>query len=76
MKQIRTYIPVYIACGGEELSALDDILSKKVIRKLESQNPIYFKNTAQDLVAYMNELFGEDAMPLCKDYINRIQRNA
>ena len=76
MKQIRTYIPVYIACGGEELSALDDILSKKVIRKLESQNPIYFKNTAQDLVANMNELFGEDAMPLCKDYINRIQRNA
>ena len=76
MKQIRTYIPVYIACGGEELAALDDILSKKVIRKLESQNPIYFRNTAQDLIAYMDELFGADNMPLCKDYINRIQRNA
>ena len=76
MKQIRSYIPVYIACGGEELEALDDILSKKVIRKLESQNPIYFRNTAQDLISYMDELFGAENMTLCKDYINRIQRNA
>jgi hypothetical protein len=76
MKQIRTYIPVYIACGGDELAALDDILSKKVIRKLESQNPIYFRNSAQDLIAYMDELFGADSMPLCKDYIIRIMRNA
>ena len=76
MKQIRMYIPVYIACGGDELAALDDILSKKVIRKLESQNPIYFRNSAQDLIAYMDELFGADNMPLCKDYILRIMRNA
>ena len=76
MKQIRTYIPVYIACGGDELAPLDDILSKKVIRKLESQNPIYFRNSAQDLIAYMDELFGADSMPLCKDYIIRIMRNA
>ena len=76
MKQIRTYIPVYIACGGDELAALDDILSKKVIRKLESQNPIYFRNTAQDLIAYMDELFGAENMMLCKDYIIRIMRNA
>ena len=76
MKQIRTYIPVYIACGGEELAALDDILSKKVIRKLEAQNPIYFRNTAPDLIAYMDELFGTENMTMCKEYINRIQRNA
>ncbi|MBQ8404772.1 MAG: AAA family ATPase, partial [Clostridia bacterium] len=43
MKQIRTYIPVYVSCGGEELDALDDILAKKVIRKLETQNPIYLR---------------------------------
>ena len=43
MKQIRSYIPVYVACGGEELEALDDILAKKVLRKLEMQNPIYIR---------------------------------
>ena len=76
MKQILTYIPVYIACGGDELFALDDILSKKVIRKLESQNPIYFKNAADGLIAYMDDLFGADNMTLCKEHIKRILRNA
>ena len=76
MKQIKTYIPVYVSCGGEELDALDDILSKKVIRKLETQNPIYLRNEAEGLVEYINELFGNDKMTLCKDYIHRLERNA
>ena len=76
MKQIRTYIPVYIACGGEELEALDDILSKKVMRKLETQNPIYLRNASEGLVSYIDELFGRENMPLCKEYIARIRRNA
>ena len=76
MKQIRTYIPVYVSCGGEELEALDDILAKKVIRKLETQNPIYLRNEADALVEYINELFGNDKMTLCKDYIHRLERNA
>ena len=76
MKQIRTYIPVYVACGGAELTALDDILAKKVIRKLETQNPIYLRNSAEKLLSFIDELFGADKMPLCKEYIHRLQRNA
>ena len=76
MKQIRQYIPVYVSCGGEELAALDDILSKKVIRKLETQNPIYLRNSAEGLVAFIDDLFGVDKMPLCKEYIARLLRNA
>jgi hypothetical protein len=76
MKQIKTYIPVYVSCGGDELDALDDILSKKVIRKLETQNPIYLRNAAEGLVEYINELFGNDRMTLCKDHIHRLERNA
>ena len=76
MKQINTYIPVYISCGGDELDALDDILSKKVIRKLETQNPIYLRNASEGLVAYINELFGQDRMTLCKEHIRRLERNA
>ena len=76
MKQIRTYIPVYVSCGGDELDALDDILSKKVIRKLETQNPIYLRNSAEGLISYLDELFGQENMKLCKDYIHRLERNA
>ena len=76
MKQIRTYVPVYVGCGGDELVALDDILSKKVMRKLETQNPIYLRNAAEGLLSYLDELFGVDGMPLCKAYIHRLERNA
>ena len=76
MKQIKTYIPVYVACGGDELCALDDILSKKVIRKLETQNPIYLRNSAEGLLSFIDELFGADRMPICKEHILRLQRNA
>ena len=76
MKQIKTYIPVYVACGGDELAALDDILSKKIIRKLETQNPIYLRNSAEGLIAFIDELFGDGKMSLCIDYIHRLQRNA
>ena len=46
--------------NNEELSALDDILAKKVMRKLETQNPIYLRNAAEGLIAYLDELFGAD----------------
>ena len=76
MKQINTYIPVFIACGGDELTALDDILAKKVIRKLETQNPIYLRGAAEGLLNYLDELFGQDRMTACKDAIQRLRRNA
>jgi hypothetical protein len=76
MKQIKSYIPVYISCGGDELEALDDILSKKVLRKLETQNPIYLRNSAEGLLQYFDELFGQDRMPLCKEFVHRLERNA
>jgi 5-methylcytosine-specific restriction endonuclease McrBC GTP-binding regulatory subunit McrB len=76
MKQINQYIPVYIACGGGELEALDDILAKKVMRKLETQNPIYLRNSAEGLISYLDELFGADKMTVCKEFIHRLERNA
>jgi hypothetical protein len=76
MKQIKTYVPVLVACGGNELEAIDDILSRKVMRKLEAQNPVYVRNASEGLCNYLDEVFGVDQMPLCKEYILRIARNA
>ena len=76
MKQIKTYIPVYVACGGEELDALDDILSKKVLRKLEMQNPVYIRSVVDGFCEYLDELFGPNRMKLCKEYVQRLKKNA
>ena len=76
MKQIRAYIPVLVACGGTEVEGLDDILSRKVLRKLESKNPVYVKSQSEALINYLDELFGVDKMPLCKELIHNIEQNA
>ncbi len=75
MKQIRAYVPVLVACGGTELEALDDILARKVFRKLESKNPVYVKQMAENVCSYLDDLFGEDKMPLCKECIRLIEQN-
>ena len=75
MQQIKDYVPVIIACGGSELSALDDMMSKKVLRKLETKNMVYVKNSAPGLIAFIEELFGEDTMESCKTYIRHIELN-
>ncbi len=75
MKQIRSYVPVIVACGGTELEAIDDILSRKVFRKLESKNPVYVKQMADGTKAYLDELFGENKLPLCKEQLKLIEQN-
>ena len=75
MKQIRSYVPVLVACGGTELEGLDDILARKVFRKLESKNPVYVKQMADATCAYLDELFGENKLPLCKEQIRLIEQN-
>ena len=72
MRQIRAYLPVYVACGGEELDALDDIIAKKVFRKLETQNAAYVRSESEALVAYIESIFGEEHMPRCKEYVRKI----
>ena len=75
-RQIEKYVPIYIACGGTEEEALDDILAKKVLRKLESQNPIYIKAKADDLINKMNEIFGKDKTPVCEGVIRKLANNS
>ena len=75
MKQIRAYVPVLVACGGTELEALDDILSRKVLRKLESKNPVYVRSQSEALCNFLDDLFGQDKMVLCKETIKNIEQN-
>ncbi len=74
MKQMHDYVPIFMACGGKEEDAIDDILCKKVFRKLEAQNPTYVRNSVDDLLKRMDELFGEGAMPSCRAYLARLKQ--
>ena len=56
MKQIEAHVPIMIACGGSKTEALDDILAREILRKLEQLSPAYVKSEANGLVALLDEL--------------------
>lgn len=74
LQQIRQYVPVMVACGGTEYGALDDILARKILRKLEQLSPALIKNEVPGLISYLEELFGADSMPLSREYLERLQK--
>ena len=75
LMQINNFVPIYIACGGTENEALDDILTKKTLRKLEAKNPVYIKAKSQDLIAKLDSIFGQDVMVNCINYVNTLANN-
>lgn len=60
MKQINTFIPVYMACGGDEIEGLDFMIARKVIRKFESLNLPFLQNELQELILVFDKLFGKN----------------
>ena len=74
MQQIRRYVPAMVACGGSPQDALDDILSRKILRKLEQLSPALIKNEVPKLVLFLQELFGTNGMPLCQEFLNRLHK--
>ncbi len=74
MKQIEAYIPIMLECGGSEGEALDDILSRKILRKLEQLSPAYVKSESEALQEKLDELFGIGTLSLSHAYIERLGR--
>ena len=75
-RQMEEYIPVYIACGGTETEAVDDMLAKKVLRKLDSISPVLIRYSMDALENIFETTFGLASMPLCRDSLDRLRRNA
>ena len=74
MKQLKEYVSSYISCGGTEEEAIDDMVAKKIMRKLETQNPVYVRNAIDGLCAHIEEVFGADKMTLTKEYLRHLER--
>ena len=75
-RQMEEYVPVYLACGGTEEEAVDDMLAKKVLRKLDGLSPALIRYSIEDLFDLFSSVFGAGRMPLCLDSLDRLRRNA
>jgi hypothetical protein len=74
MKQLKIFVPVYVACGGTVLEGIDHILATKVFRKFESLNLSLIRDELKGLINYLNTLFGKNTMTSCIEFLERLQR--
>ncbi len=74
VKQLKMFVPVYVACGGDVLEAIDHVLATKIFRKFESLNLSLIRDEIKGLINYLNTLFGKDKMKSSIEFLERLQR--
>ena len=68
------FIPVYVACGGNELDGLDFIFTNKILKKFESLNIAFLKDELKKLNSELDKLFGKNTFKMAHNYINDLLR--
>ena len=74
IKQLKIFAPVYVACGGDVVEAIDHVLATKVFRKFESLNLSLIRDEIKGLINYLNTLFGKNRMVSSIEFLERLQR--
>ncbi|MGI6329671.1 MAG: hypothetical protein ACOXZR_02280 [Bacilli bacterium] len=75
MKQMHTFVPVYVASGGDEIEAIDYFIAKKILRKFDQLNIILIRDEIDPFIDYLNKQFGNGVMKECIEYLKRVQRS-
>ena len=74
LKQMNLFVPVYVACGGDELDGIDYVLATKIFRKFESLNLAMLREELRELCVYMQKSFGKGKMQESIAYLERLQK--
>jgi hypothetical protein len=75
MKQLKTFVPVYIACGGKEVEGIDYFIAKKIFRKFDQLNISLIRDEIDPFIDYLNKEFGNGIMKECIDYLDRLKKS-
>ena len=74
VKQLKEFVPAFIACGGDEVAGIDYLIAHKILRKFEQLNLAYIKDEIDGLINYFEKLFGAGKTPECKAYLLRLKK--
>jgi len=74
LNQITELVPVYVACGGQKEEALDILVSRKVISKLEGRFEEYVKNALRELLGLIQKQYGAGVLKHCEKEIQTLMR--
>ena len=75
LKQLETFVPTYIACGGTETEAFDFMFANKILKKFESLNIAFLREELEELINYLDKLYGKGKFPKSQEFIRTLLKN-
>ena len=76
VSHMKKFVPVYVACGGDEISGVDYFIAKKILRKFEQLNIAYIKDEIDPYIHFLDKTFGKNKMKECTEYLLRLKKLA
>ena len=71
---MRKFVPVFVACGGDEIRGIDYFIARKILRKFEQLNIAYIRDEIDDFIKWLDQTFGKEHFNECKDYLTRLKK--
>ncbi len=71
---MKKFVPVYMACGGDEIDGVDYFIAKKILRKFEQLNVAYIRDEIDNYIEFLDKLFGKGRMKECQEFLLRLKR--
>ncbi len=75
MKQLNVFVPVYVACGGKEVEAIDYFIAKKILRKFDSLSVSFVRDEIDPFISFLNKKYGKGTMKECIYYLENLKKN-
>ena len=72
LKQLKIFIPVYVACGSTEVDGLDFIFTNKILKKFESLNLAFLRDELKQLHAELDKIFGKNTFKMAHAKIDEL----
>ena len=73
---MKKFVPIYVACGGDEVSGVDYFMARKVLRKFEQLNVSYIRDEIDGYIEFLDNTFGKGKMKECEEYLLRLKKLA
>ncbi len=74
MKQLSVFLPVYMACGGNETDGIDFMITTKVLKKFTALNLPFLTKEIQGLIGFLDKKFGKGKMKKSVEYLKQLQK--
>ncbi len=74
VSHMKKFVPVFVACGGDEIDGVDYFIARKILRKFEQLNISYIRDEIDGFVEFLNKTFGTGKMKECIEYVTRLKK--